>query len=336
MDARLDELFAPAAKSEKPGRKNSVEKAGRVAGSARSASAAVVSAEPSRGGSETSGRLEGGVFRMLSHSQITVRPQVRQTFPQAEMEELRASIRELRAGGGGIEGSGILQALLITPEGDGFRLVAGERRFRASQSEGVELLPCLVVETVSESAIRVLQLTENALRTPPPLLEESRAIQSAMEAENLSLRNMARLLGKDKSYVEARVNLLKYPEDVQEMVSARADTIRHARHLAAIADESLRAELIGAVRDEGIGEREVKRRIQEASGSETKGASPNAAASTPTTASGELVLAGVLKAAESALKKLRARDLTDERRQMERGVRDSILAMVKELDEILA
>jgi len=324
VDARLDELFASSTDQ------NSEEVSARA-------------------------DTQRGTFQMLTHDRITIRPQVRQSFPADEMAELEASIHELRAQNGGIEGSGILQALLVTPEGDGFRLVAGERRYRASQSEGVPLLPCVVVGDVSESAIRLLQLTENALRTPPPILEESLAIEEAMNEEGLSIRDMARLLGKDKSYVEVRVNLRRYPLDVQEMVSARADTLRHARHIASVEDEELRASLIAAVRDEGIGEREVKRRIEAAlhpeqeeeevdvssgasgakqestgaGGEEWNGAtSKEPSAGTPS-------LRGALRATGDAIERLRRAVLSEEERQKARDARDSLRAMVEELDEIL-
>ena len=204
-------------------------------------------------------------FKMLAHDLIQVRPQVRRTFPQAELDELSASIREIRAQGGGIEGSGVLQALLVAPKGEGYRLIAGERRFRATQAAEVTQLPCIVVPSAPEGMVRLLQLTENAQRTPPPILEEAAAIQEAMREQELSIRNMARALGKEKGYVEGRLNLLKFPPDVQEMVSARADTLRHARHIGAVEDEGLRAALIRAVAEDGISEREVQRRIAAAS-----------------------------------------------------------------------
>ncbi len=323
VDARLDELFAAPEAS---------QTANKVSARADTPT-------------------QSGPFRMLTHAQITVRPQVRQSFPSDEMAEIGASIRELRAQKGGIEGSGILQALLVTPESEGFRLIAGERRFRASQSEGVEMLPCVVVAPVPESAIRLLQLTENALRTPPPIGEEARAIQDAMTEDKLSIRDMARLLGKDKSYVEARVNLLKYPSDVQEMVSARADTLRHARHLANVQDNELRSQLIVAVRDEGIGEREVKRRIEVAGRTSSEGSPQDETTSgerenrpgedgsgatrSDGTSAGAPSLRGALRATGEAIERLRLAVLSDDERQKARESRDKMRAMLDELDGIL-
>jgi ParB family chromosome partitioning protein len=167
---------------------------------------------------------------MLTHDRITVRPQVRRTFPKADMDELRASIREIRAQNGGIEGSGVLQALLVSPLHDesgaliGYRLIAGEKRFRATQAEDVPEVPCIVIPEASEPVVRLMQLTENAQRTPPPVLDEALAIRDTMQELNLSLRDMGRMMGKSLGYVTERVGLLKMGEDVQEMVFARANT----------------------------------------------------------------------------------------------------------------
>lgn len=215
----------------------------------------------------TGEREVAGGFKMIEHSRIVVREQVRRTFPQADMDELRASIRELRAQQGGIEGTGLLQALLVSPVRDeagaaSYRLIAGERRFRATRDEGLAEVPCIVIPTATESVVRLMQLSENALRTAPPVLEEARAIRDTMDEMKLSLRDMARMLGKSLGYVTERVSLLKMGEDVQQMVFARANTLRHARLIDPIQDATLRAELIAAA-VEGAGEREIRRRAEE-------------------------------------------------------------------------
>lgn len=206
-------------------------------------------------------RAPSGGFKMLTPSRITTRPQVRKTFPQTEMDELRASIRELHSEGLGIESSGILQALVVVPDGDGYRLLMGEKRLRCAMAEELEEVPCIVAEAVSEGMTRLLQLTENALRSDPPILEEAEALRETRDQQKLSLRDLARLLGKGKGYIEDRLNLLSFPDEIQNMVSARADSLRHARHINAVEDPKLRLELVRAVIEDDISEREVQRRI---------------------------------------------------------------------------
>jgi ParB family chromosome partitioning protein len=213
-----------------------------------------------------------GGFKLLSHNLITVRPQVRQSFPQEEIDELRASIRALKEQGQGIEGTGVLQALLVCPESEGYRLIAGEKRFRATKAEGLKNVPCIVISAPdSEATIRLLQLTENTMRTSPPVLEEARAIRETMEVQQLSLREMARLLGKTLGYVTNRLSVLKMRDDVQRMVAKRSDTLKHAALLERVEDEELRRELIRSVIEEEISVKELERRI---SSSQEKDSSP--------------------------------------------------------------
>ena len=83
-----------------------------------------------------------------------------------------------------------------------------------------------------------------------------------MEAEKLSMRDLARALGKTLGYISNRTALLKMRADVQAMVARRGDTVRVAAHIDKVEDEAARAALIQAVGEEGIGEREVLRRIK--------------------------------------------------------------------------
>ena len=316
-------------------------------------------------------KIVSGGFKMLAHDRISVRPQVRQTFSPLELEELRASVHELREQGQGIEGSGVLQALLVCPAENGYRLIAGEKRFRATQEEGLAQVPCVVVAAPkAEGTVRLLQLTENALRSAPPVLEEARAIKETMDEQNLSLRDMARLLGKTLGYVTNRVALLKMGEDVQEMVGARGDTLRVAAHIEKVAEATLRSELIRAVVDEGIGEREVLRRIEAAqkgdevfsrentshgttdsssgvpedgqvfsrentSGGDGASSSSQESASRNDASSSTPSLRGALRATGDAIERLRRAVLNEEERQKARDQRDALQAMVEELNEIL-
>ncbi len=206
-------------------------------------------------------RVVSGNFKMLAPDRIATRPQVRKTYPKDEIDELCNSIRELHKEGLGIEGTGILQALIVVPDGDGYRLAFGEKRLRCAMAEELKEVPCIVIAAMSEGIMRLLQLTENAVRSSPPILDEAEAIRETQQEQKLSLRDLARMLGKGKGYVEDRLNLLSYPNEVQNMVSARADSLRSARHIAAVEDEAKRLALVRAVIEDDLSEREVKRRI---------------------------------------------------------------------------
>ena len=210
-------------------------------------------------------RIVSAGFKMLAHDRIIVRPQVRLTFLQDEIDELRASIRALRAEHNGIEGTGLLQALLVSPHGRRYHLIAGEKRSRATQAEGLPEVPCVIVPAVSEGMTRLLQLTENALRSAPPVLEEALAIHETMQQQKLSQRDLARLLGKNRGYIENRVRLLKMDPELQDMVVRRPDTLKHAQLIAGVQNALLRSELICAVVEEEASVKELERRLKTAS-----------------------------------------------------------------------
>jgi ParB/RepB/Spo0J family partition protein len=204
-------------------------------------------------------------LKLIRHEHIEVKPQPRTRFSSIEVAELAGSITELRGRGEGIEGTGILQPLLVTllPNSTGarYRLIAGERRFRASQEAGLPHVPCLVL-TMSEAGVLPAQLIENLQRQNLAPLDEARAFQQFKDEQGLSLRDIAKALGKTLGYVTNRLALLKMGEDVQAMVSSREDTLRAAAYIERITDPAQRAELIRAVLEDGIGEREVQRRIE--------------------------------------------------------------------------
>lgn len=226
-------------------------------------------------------RIVFGGFKMLAHERITVRPQVRRTFPASEMEELRGSIRELCATKGGTEGSGVLQALLVASEEGGYRLIAGEKRFRATQAEGIGEVPCVIVPAVSEDMTRLLQLTENAARSAPPVLEEAQALQETLHQQEISQRDLARLMGKSLGYITNRLALLTMGEDVQEMVGRRSDTLKHAPLIDAVQEQARRQELIAAAVDEGISVKELEPRLQPKASSEESAASKGTTRNAP-------------------------------------------------------
>lgn len=209
-------------------------------------------------------RIVSAGFKMLAHDRIIVRPQVRLTFPQNELDELRASIRALRAEHRGIEGTGLLQALLVSLHDSKYHLIVGEKRFRAAQAEGLPEVPCVIVPAASEGMTRLLQLTENALRSAPPVLEEALAIHETMQQQKLSQRDLARLLGKNRGYIENRVRLLKMDSELQDMVVQRPDTLKHAQLIAGVKNTLLRGELIRAVVEEEASVKELERRLQTA------------------------------------------------------------------------
>lgn len=205
-------------------------------------------------------------LRLVSRDRIRPGAQPRRSFPPGEIAELAESIRQLHEAGQGVEGTGLLQPLLVTPEGaesevGTYRLIAGERRWRACEIAGVERLPVVVTQT-PDDALLLLQLVENLQRRDVPPLEEAQGLRQLMDERKLSLRDAAKLLGKGKGYLENRLSLLAMPPDVRELVSVRTDTLLHAREIARLPRVEQRAPLLRAVSNEGLSREEVRRRVE--------------------------------------------------------------------------
>lgn len=214
------------------------------------------------------GEREIESLKLIERSRIEIRPQARRSFPEAEMRELAASIRSAQEDGQGIMATGIFVPLLVVAAEDGYALVAGERRFRASEPSsepssgwrGVPELPCLLMRA-DPRGVAVAQMIENLQRQGLPPLEEAAGIRSLMKEQKLSIRDVARTLGKDKGYLENRLRLLKMGDDIQAMVSSREDTLKHAYYIDQVRDAGLRKQLIRAVLEDRASVSQVRGKI---------------------------------------------------------------------------
>ncbi|MHB8182628.1 MAG: ParB/RepB/Spo0J family partition protein [Candidatus Desulforudaceae bacterium] len=135
----------------------------------------------------------------------------RKTFDQAALEELAASIKEV----------GILQPLVVVPEEIGFwfRIVAGERRWRAAQIAGLGVVPVIVKKLTSEQEAQIM-LIENLQREDLDPIEEARAYRELTEKHGYKQTELAEKLGVSQSHIANRIRLLKLPETVQQSISA--------------------------------------------------------------------------------------------------------------------
>lgn len=167
------------------------------------------------------GIFETGRVLFLPIDAIHPNPcQPRRTFTQPELEELAASIGEL----------GILQPLTVRRREGQWELVAGERRLRAARLAGLDTVPCLSVQTDSQSS-SLLALVENLQRRDLDFWEEALALRRLIDTYHISQDDAARRIGKSQSAVANKLRLLKLPQDVIDTLRAQRLTERHARAL---------------------------------------------------------------------------------------------------------
>ncbi|MGA0605917.1 ParB/RepB/Spo0J family partition protein [Phenylobacterium sp. VNQ135] len=149
--------------------------------------------------------------------------QPRQHFADAEIAELEASIRE----------RGVLQPILVRPSpktpGE-FEIVAGERRWRASQKAGLHAIPALV-RNVDDNLSFEIAVVENVQRADLNAMEEARAYQALMGRMAYTQEQAAERVGKSRSHVANTMRLLQLPEAVQQYVVTGKLTAGHARAL---------------------------------------------------------------------------------------------------------
>ena len=158
--------------------------------------------------------------------------QPRRDFDKAALEQLAQSIRE----------AGVLSPILVVENGSRYRIVAGERRFRASRLAGLSTVPCIVRSMTTEQQMEAA-LIENIQREDLNPIEEATAIRSLMQECGYTQEQAAKKLGKSRPAVANILRLLNLPQAIMDMVIAGDLSAGHARVLAGLEAQSRQLEL---------------------------------------------------------------------------------------------
>ena len=149
------------------------------------------------------------------------RDQPRKEFDSAALAELADSIAQ----------HGVLQPLLLRPMlSGGYRIVAGERRWRAARMAGLTEVPAVIRE-MTDSEEMLFALIENLQREDLTPLEEARGYRTLIEAQDLTQEEVSQAVGKSRPSVTNALRLLNLPDDIQEMLEKGEITAGHARTL---------------------------------------------------------------------------------------------------------
>lgn len=154
--------------------------------------------------------------------------QPRKQFAPEKLEELAASIKE----------KGIIQPLVVTQKDGYYEIIAGERRWRASQKAGLRELP-VVIREASEDAIMELALIENIQREDLNAIEEAQAYKALVEHFGISQDEVAKRVGKNRTTVTNALRLLRLPDEIQQDVVEERMSMGHARALLGLESEEL-------------------------------------------------------------------------------------------------
>jgi ParB family transcriptional regulator, chromosome partitioning protein len=178
------------------------------------------------------------------------RLQPRADFDSARLDGLAESIRS----------SGVIQPIVVRREGDRYRIIAGERRWRAAQKAGLLRVP-VVVKDIAEGDDRPLlemALIENVQRENLNPIDEALAYQRLADEFRLTQDRIAAAVGKDRTTVANALRLLKLPAEVRADVAAGVLSMGHARALLALATEADQRNLARDVVSRGLSVRETE------------------------------------------------------------------------------
>lgn len=154
------------------------------------------------------------------------RDQPRTAMDESKIEELARSIKS----------NGIIQPIVVRKADHGYEIIAGERRWRASQRAGLLKVP-VVVRDIPEERLLASALIENIQREDLNPIEEAQAYRRLTEEHHLTQDQIADAVGRDRSSVANYLRLLKLPTEVKSNLSAGALSMGHARALLGLSDE---------------------------------------------------------------------------------------------------
>lgn len=177
--------------------------------------------------------------------------QPRTVFDETALAELAESIKRY----------GVVQPLVASPKGDGYIIIAGERRWRASQLAGLKTVPVLV-RTSQELEQLELALVENVQRVDLSPLEQAVSIERLHQQFNLTYGEIAKRLGKAETTVHNTVRLLQLPEEARQALHDKAISEGHARQILALKDmPEKQSELLRLVVQNGWSVRQAERYV---------------------------------------------------------------------------
>lgn len=173
--------------------------------------------------------------------------QPRRRFGEEEMAELVASVKE----------KGILTPLLVSKAEAGYRLIAGERRWRAAQKAGLERVPVVVRESSPAESLEIAVI-ENIHRKDLNPIEEATAYQRLLEDTEISQESLGKRLGKDRTTITNMLRLLRLPRIIQQDLVEDRLTMGHARVLAGMKSREEQLDVREAILKKGLSVRQVE------------------------------------------------------------------------------
>ncbi len=215
---------------------------------------------------EEYGILKDEAYAELDIEQIKPNPlQPRQKFDKGSIDELARSIKE----------SGVLQPIIVAPDGKTYKIIVGERRWRAAQKAGLKKIPSLIRPMTKTQQLET-SLVENLQREDLNPLEIALSYQRLTQELNYTQQETAEKVGKDRTSVANYLRLLKLPKEIQDNLAAGNISMGHARALISLEGPALQISLYRQIIQENLSVRAVEKLIHKHKKSPPSQKSPKA------------------------------------------------------------
>ena len=200
---------------------------------------------------DTPVQQDDGIKKVSLDSITRNRRQPRHTFDESALADLTASIKE----------HGVLQPLLVRPDGDGYELIAGERRLRASTAAGLAKVPVIVMNATDGDSLE-LAIIENIQREDLNVLEEAEGYRELAVEFNLTQEEIADRVGKARASVTNALRLLTLPDEVKSMLADERLSRGHAKALLGLEIEKEQVLIARRAVQDGLSVRNLEKLIQ--------------------------------------------------------------------------
>lgn len=177
--------------------------------------------------------------------------QPRRSFNENNLDDLAQSIKA----------NGIVQPIIVRRKGSKFQLVAGERRWRASQRAGLKKIPA-IVKNIADEKLLELALIENIQRQELNAIEEAKAYKNLINTVGLTQEMIAERVGKNRTVITTFLRLLKLPKDIQKLLEEDKISAGHARALLMTENEDYQRQIANKIIEMSLSVRETEKAVK--------------------------------------------------------------------------
>lgn len=190
-----------------------------------------------------------GVIAMIDVKRVRPNPmQPRQDFDREALEDLKKSIKE----------KGVIQPITVRRMDNGYEIIAGERRVRASTEVGLQTIPAYILDVETDADMLELALIENVQRENLNPVEVALGYKRLMEECHLTQEEVSKKVGKDRTTITNFLRLLRLPATIQESLRTKTLSMGHARAILAVTDERKQISVFEQVRAQELSVRRTE------------------------------------------------------------------------------